>query len=86
VYIQREKAVGNDEKTCPYWEQQPPYAPAASQVAPPKSLPQRPSVRGVVEEVVGAADEAVVVEEHPFWHPFETKQCVGVVPQYLDIQ
>jgi hypothetical protein len=54
----------------PYAEQHPPKAPLESQVAPAKSFPQRPSVRGVVAPPVavgGAAEEATV--SHPERHP-----------------
>ena len=43
------------DETYPYSEQQPPYAPAGSHVAPPKSFPQRPSERGAVDEAEGVA-------------------------------
>lgn len=71
-------------ETYPYSEQQPPYAPAGSHVAPPKSFPQRPSERGAVDEADGAAAALTTELEddvHPETHP--APQCAGVFPHYI---
>lgn len=51
--------------TYPYDEQHPPYAPFGSQVAPAKSLPHLPSLRGAVAVPDGAGAE----DEEPALQP-----------------
>lgn len=56
-------------KTYPYCEQQPPDSPFGSQIAWPKSLPQRPSGRGA-EGFEGAGElEGAAGFVHPETHP-----------------
>ena len=73
-------------ETYPYSEQQPPYAPAGSHVAPPKSFPQRPSERGAADEADGAAAALTTELEddvHPDTHP--VPQCAGVFPHCIKL-
>lgn len=68
--------------TCPYHEQHLGCAPFGMQIAPPNLDPHRPSDRGEVDR--GQARGGVGARAvHPFWHPFEARQCCGVDPQYL---
>ena len=59
----------------PLLEQQPPYSPFASHVAPPYAGPQRPSSRGAV-------GLAVVLQ--PDWHPSVTRQIDAARRRRLD--
>lgn len=41
----------------------------------------------LVVEAVRVPEEApMTVSVHPDWHPFETRQCSAVVPQYLHLR
>lgn len=75
-------------ETYPYLEQQPPKAPAGSQLAPLKAAPHRPSVREAVPEAVDVPTAVLVetADAQPLWQPLDTRQCISVMPQYLSIE
>ncbi|KAI9731060.1 MAG: hypothetical protein M1835_003541, partial [Candelina submexicana] len=62
------EGIGNSTDVAmsePNWEQHPPKAPLGSQVAPSKSLPQRPSILGPEElsEVLDVGKELLVLDD-----------------------